>query len=75
MPIPQPHADEAESEFVARCAGDKVMNTDFPDRKQRVAVCYQTWRDRHKTQAKSAAVSAVGELRAALAAGSKRLWP
>lgn len=54
MPIPQPHADEQQQDFISRCAGDKTMNADYTDPKQRVAICYQQWRDRHKQAAKSA---------------------
>jgi hypothetical protein len=53
MPVPQPHANEAQQDFVSRCMGDKTMVADFKQ-EQRAAVCYQTWRDRHKTRAKSA---------------------
>ena len=47
MPIPKPHRNETESDFVSRCMGDKTMVDDY-DQKQRAAICYQTFRDRHK---------------------------
>src|ERR1044072_8859349 len=47
MPIPKPRKGENHSEFMDRCAGDKVMNNDYPDTKQRVAVCYDAWRSEH----------------------------
>jgi hypothetical protein len=68
MPVPQPHDNEAQDEFVARCAGDKTMNSDFPDDKQRVAVCYRTWRDRHAKKARDA----VADLRLAVTRGMQR---
>jgi hypothetical protein len=54
MPIPQPGKDEKQDDFVSRCMGDKVMNADYPKQEQRAAVCYQTWRDRHRHRAKAA---------------------
>lgn len=39
MPIPKPHKDEDKQKFVARCMGDEVMKKDYPDNKQRVAIC------------------------------------
>jgi hypothetical protein len=46
--------DEKQDDFVSRCMGDKVMNADYPKQEQRAAVCYQTWRDRHRNRAKAA---------------------
>lgn len=39
MPIPHKRKDEDKNKFVARCMGDKVMKKDYPDNKQRVAIC------------------------------------
>jgi len=39
-----PNAGEAESEFISRCIGDSKMGSEFPDSKQRTAVCYSYWR-------------------------------
>lgn len=56
MPIPTPRRDksgrktEKKSEFISRCAGDSTMNKDYPDAKQRVAICYQKWEEK-KTKA------------------------
>ena len=41
MPIPQPTPLESRDEYISRCMGDSTMNSDFPDSKQRAAVCYQ----------------------------------
>lgn len=48
MPIPSPHSKEKQSEFISRCAGDSVMNKEYPDSKQRVAVCYSQWKQAKK---------------------------
>lgn len=39
MPIPQKKDQEKKQDFVARCMGDEIMKKDYPDSKQRVAVC------------------------------------
>lgn len=39
MPIPKPNTNEDNDKFVSRCMGDKVMKKDYPDNKQRVAIC------------------------------------
>ena len=45
MPIPKPNSGEDEKTFISRCMGDDVMNADYPDQKQRAAVCYNSWRE------------------------------
>lgn len=44
MPIPSPHPNEKENKFISRCMGDSVMNKEYPDVKQRSAICYSRWR-------------------------------
>tara|TARA_R110000824_G_scaffold76242_1_gene193233 strand:- start:67 stop:1623 length:1557 start_codon:yes stop_codon:yes gene_type:complete len=39
MPIPTPKSEEAESDFMGRCMGDDIMVGEYPDDKQRTAVC------------------------------------
>lgn len=39
MPIPSPNKDEDRKAFMSRCIGDDVMNKEYPDVKQRTAVC------------------------------------
>jgi len=43
LPIPSP-SGEGQDAFISRCMGDSVMNKEFPDQKQRAAVCYSKWR-------------------------------
>lgn len=43
MPMPSPKNSEKQGEFVSRCMGDEIMNKDFPNQKQRAAVCYSQW--------------------------------
>ena len=46
MPIPSPRKNEEETKFIERCMGDKTMNKDYEDNKQRYAVCKTKW-DKH----------------------------
>lgn len=46
MPIPGPKKSEKQSDFVSRCMGDNTMNKEFPDQKQRAAVCYSQWTEK-----------------------------
>jgi hypothetical protein len=39
MPIPSKKEDEDNNKFIARCMGEETMKKDYPDQKQRVAVC------------------------------------
>jgi len=39
MPIPNRKKDEEKTKFVSRCMSDEVMKKDYPDDKQRVAIC------------------------------------
>ena len=46
MPLPRPHKHEAREDFVSRFMSDNRMESEFPDRKQRVAVAFRQWRSR-----------------------------
>jgi hypothetical protein len=35
-----PRSDESEDDFIGRCMGDSKMVSEYPDEKQRLAVCY-----------------------------------
>ena len=50
MPLVKPKNKEKKSEFVSRCIGDTQSSKDFPDQKQRIAVCYSQW-DKAKKEA------------------------
>jgi hypothetical protein len=39
MPIPQKRKKEDRQNFISRCMSDEVMKKDYPDTKQRIAVC------------------------------------
>ena len=39
MPLPTPRDNETRNDFVNRCIGNEQSKKDFPDIKQRLAVC------------------------------------
>lgn len=41
--LPIPNDDETEREFLGRCMSDETMISEYPDNKQRTAVCYQQY--------------------------------
>ena len=43
MPIPSPKG-EPKKNFLSKCMGDSVMVKEFPDEKQRYAVCQSKWK-------------------------------
>lgn len=46
MPIPTPNQGEEQKDFISRCMGDEVMVKDYPDAKQRSAICYKQWNEK-----------------------------
>jgi lambda family phage portal protein len=38
--MPTPESGESENDFIGRCMGNETMMNDYPDDKQRIAVCY-----------------------------------
>lgn len=51
MPIPSPSKSESRNEFISRCMGDSVMNSEYKDQKQRAAICYSKWEEKSKKAA------------------------
>jgi hypothetical protein len=47
MPLPKPNSGERQSHFINRCMANPTMNSEYPDPKQRRAVCQSQW-DRSK---------------------------
>jgi len=39
MPLPKPEKNEKSNKFVSRCMRDETMNKEYPDEKQRIAIC------------------------------------
>ena len=40
MPLPSPEKNQKQNEFVSSCMSDETMRKEFPNSKQRAAVCY-----------------------------------
>ena len=47
MPTPAKKG-ESQKEFVSRCMGDSSMLKEFPDQKQRAAVCFSKYKQSKK---------------------------
>lgn len=47
MPIPAPRKGEAKNQFISRCMGNPTMVREYPDQKQRSAICYAQWERRN----------------------------
>ena len=48
MPLPTPKAGEKEQDFLNRCMGNEVLQSEFKDQDQRLAVCYSQWKKSKK---------------------------
>lgn len=46
MPLPKPRKGESHDDFMGRCMNDDAMQEEYPDQKQRYAVCETQWDDR-----------------------------
>lgn len=51
MPIPRLKTGEAEKDFLSRCMDDAVMTSEYPQEKQRYAICLDQW-EKDKMKAK-----------------------
>lgn len=51
MPIPKPRKNQKEDLFIGDCMGDEAMMKDFPNQKQRYAVCKSTFDRAKKSKA------------------------
>jgi len=68
MPLPSPKGKEKRADFVSRCIGDNTTTKDFPDQKQRIAVCYSQW---DKAKKASAAIIGSGDNEVLIEAAQK----
>jgi hypothetical protein len=46
MPIPKPAPNEDKQQFMNRCMSNDIMNSEYPDNKQRYAICLQQWNNK-----------------------------
>jgi HK97 family phage prohead protease len=49
MPVPKPREDENHDDFIDRCMSNELMNNEFPDSKQRFAVCQINWEHKERS--------------------------
>jgi len=52
MPLPTPSEGQSEDDFIASCMSSDTMQKEFPDRKQRLAVCYSQFRKKRSVDPK-----------------------
>lgn len=50
MPIPKPKKNEEKDKFIDRCMSNDTMNEEYPDSKQRYAVCMSQWENKDKEE-------------------------
>jgi len=50
MPLPKPTKKEDRNEFVSRCMSDDIMQKEYKDRKQRLAICLTQFRNIEKSK-------------------------
>lgn len=50
MPLPKPSTKEDSNEFVSRCMSDDMMEKEYKDHKQRLAVCLTQFRNIEKSK-------------------------
>lgn len=46
MPVPKPNSGESQDDFIGRCMEDETMVSEFPDKDQRSAACFDAWRNK-----------------------------
>tara|TARA_B100000700_G_C14302216_1_gene515374 strand:- start:76 stop:285 length:210 start_codon:yes stop_codon:yes gene_type:complete len=50
MPLPSPKGKQNEQSFVSSCMSDDGMKKEFPNQKQRAAVCYSQYKQAKKVK-------------------------
>ncbi len=51
MPLPSPEGDQPEKDFISDCMSDDKMKEEFPNNKQRFAVCRSQYKQSKKVNA------------------------
>ena len=54
MPLITPSSGESQDDFINRCMSNDTMQSEFPEQDQRVAICFDTWRDSKNKQLEKA---------------------
>jgi len=50
MPLASPNKGEEKSKFISRCMSDSAMQGEFPEHRQRLAVCHKQWLKKEEQQ-------------------------
>tara|TARA_A100001201_G_scaffold135180_1_gene123266 strand:- start:357 stop:509 length:153 start_codon:yes stop_codon:yes gene_type:complete len=50
MPLPTKKGKEKQQNFVSRCMSDPAMLKEFPEQRQRAAVCYSQYKGKKKAK-------------------------
>jgi hypothetical protein len=48
MPLPKPRKGQKQDAFISSCMGNDTMKKEYPDNKQRLAVCHSQWNRKGK---------------------------
>lgn len=48
MPLPEPTPGQDKNEFISSCMVSKIMQNEYPDKDQRIAVCNSIWDEKDK---------------------------
>lgn len=46
MPIPKPEPQENMAGFLSRCMADDTMLAEYPNERQRIAICARQWKEK-----------------------------
>jgi len=49
MPLPTPKDGQDKNEWMQFCMSNETMKQEYPDTKQRIAICYSQWRNKNKS--------------------------
>jgi hypothetical protein len=71
MPLPTPSAGEDQNKFISRCMSSEAMKKEFPEHKQRTAVCFSQWRKGKKMFQVTAPVTKSWEEEVEIKSGEK----
>lgn len=50
MPLPKPRSGQGRKKWLASCMANPKMNSEYPDAKQRYAICNSQWRSKSFAQ-------------------------
>lgn len=50
MPLPKPKEGDSQSQFMDKCMSNEVMKSEYPNDKQRLAVCATIYKNRNKVK-------------------------